>query len=157
MTYPFPIAEAWIEQQLADIAGKPSLFQRAADIFAEMHLAIQADGIRGSDAVRAAGSYGGIMKKWQAGLLQAITMDLIKQTKMDTGRLRIRSVQMDVFGRAQASKDLKHYAIKIRNGGGRAAAMPEVPELLKRAAQKYFADHRDDLKSAVQSSATVSG
>lgn len=55
MSYSFSIAESWIEQQLADIAGKPSLFQLAADLFAKMHLAIQAEGIRGSEALQMGG------------------------------------------------------------------------------------------------------
>lgn len=140
-----------MEQQLGDVPGQTSLFQRGADIYAQMYSTMASDGYRSSEAMQAAGSFGGLVKRWRAGLLQAITQDVIKKTEMDTGRLRIRALQMDIFGHAQASKDLKHYAINRRNGGGRAAPMPDIPETLKISARTFYAKHEDDLKLAVQS------
>ena len=70
----------------------------------------------------------------------------------DTSRQRIVDLQRDIFGRAQASKDLKTYAHMIRFGGGRTEPMPVIHDDLKLAAKAKFDHHLDDLKIAVQAS-----
>lgn len=152
MRYSFPLTREWLKNQLADNPRQMTLYQKASDVYAAMLNAIDSDGSRSSEAAQAAGTFGGLVKRFKAGLLQTITMDIIKATDMDTGRLRIRSVQREIFGHAQASKDLKVYARIVRNGGGRAAPMPEIPDRLKRAAYELYIKHQDDLKTAVQSS-----
>lgn len=152
----FRIAECWIREQLADTSSHRSMFQRAAEIYAEMQLAMAAEGARGDQSVRMAGTFGGVIKRWKAGLVASITQDIIKTLEIDVSRERIRSLQLDIFGRAQASKDLRNYAVSRRNGGGRAAPMPEIPEPLKDSAYAFYLDHEDDLKEAVQRQARPS-
>jgi len=151
----FPIAEEWVQEQLGDTSGQRSMFQIATDVYAEMQLAMEADGIRGILSATAAGTFGGLIKTWKAGLIAAITKDIIKKLEIDVSRERIRSLQLDIFGRSNASKDLKSYAVKIRNGGGRAAPMPVVPDALKEASYNFFLAHEADLKIAVQGKAPV--
>jgi len=148
--YGFPLADEWIQEQLSDGSAHKSMFQTGMALYAEMQNAIDLDGIRDSLSSKTAGAFGGLVKTWKAGLVASITKDIIRKLEMDVSRERIRGMQFDIFGRAQASRDLHEYAVKIRNGGGRAAPMPEVPEDLKDAAYQYFLDHQDDLKLRVQ-------
>ena len=148
----FPIAAHWIELQLADTASHRSLFQSAAAVYAEMQLAMHSDGPRDTLSVKAAGLFGGFVKTWKAGLVATITQDIIQKLNIDVSRERIRALQLDIFGRAQASKDLRNYAIKVRSGGGRPAPLPDVPQWLKTEAQAFFSAHEDDLKTAVHNS-----
>ncbi len=148
----FPIAARWIEEQLADTASRRSLFQSAAEAYAEMQMAMTSEGPRGSLSVKAAGIFGGFVKTWKAGLIATLTQDIIQKLNLDVSRERIRALQLDIFGRAQASKDLRNYAIKVRNGGGRPAPMPDVPQWLKTEALAFFCAHEDDLKTAVHNS-----
>ncbi|MEN3374448.1 hypothetical protein [Dechloromonas sp. ZS-1] len=145
----FPVAEQWIEDQLSDRSSHRSLFQSATGAYAEMQIAIVSEGARSSLSVTAAGVFGGFIKTWKAGLIASITKDIIQKLEIDVSRERIRTLQFDIFGRSQASKDLKNYAIERRNGGGRAAPLPEVPDSLKADAYQFFLCHEDDLKLAV--------
>lgn len=97
-----------------------------------------------------AGIYGGILKTWQAALIEVLTADIINEVKIDPGREKIRSLQMQIFGRAQASKDLKRYAVTIRHGGGRAAPLPDIPADLMDEAREIFERNRDELKMEVE-------
>lgn len=80
-------------------------------------------------------------------MLAHLTKDILAAHEIDASRERVRAIQFDIFGRAQASKDLKQYATKIRNGGGRARPMPEIPDEVKVAALKFYQEHQDELKT----------
>lgn len=149
----FPISENWINNQLSDTASFRSMFQIGSNIYAEMQLSMSSDGPRSCSAMQAAGAFGGLCKKWQSLLIQAITQDLITHLDIDVSRERIRAIQLDIFGRAQASTNLKLYAVRIRNGGGRPAPLPEIPDSIKDAAYTFFLKHNEDMKLAVQKSA----
>lgn len=125
------------------------MFQKASNAYGEMQLAMASEGARGAIAVQAAGIFGGLVRKWKAGLLAHLTQDILRAHKIDSSRERVRAIQFDIFGRAQASKDLKQYATKIRNGGGRAKPMCEIPDEVKLAAFNFYQAHQDDLKLAV--------
>ena len=148
----FPITDAWIKEQLADTPGRPNMFQMASNAYGEMRLAMATEGTRGAIAVQAAGVFGGLVRKWKAGVLAHLTKDILVAHAIDASRERVRAIQFDIFGRAQASKDLKQYATKIRNGGGRARPMPEIPDEVKVAALKFYQEHQDELKLAVHGS-----
>ena len=150
MSYSFSITDAWLKEQTTD--APLTLFRKGVDLYAALKSAIEADGWKDSEATQAAGAFGGLCKRFHAGLLQSITKDIIRMTGMDTSRQRIVDLQRDIFGRAQASKDLKTYAHMIRFGGGRAEPMPVIHDDLKLAAKAKFDHHLDDLKIAVQAS-----
>ncbi|SDH73669.1 hypothetical protein [Propionivibrio dicarboxylicus] len=145
----FPFAASWIKQQLAETTFPPSFLMRAVDLYEQKRLA---QNLHAPDASALAGAYGGILKTWQAALVEVITTDIITELKIDPGRQRIKDLQKEIFGRAQQSKDLKRYAVAIRHGGGRAAPMPEVPTDLKDEAREMFERHRDLLKAEVERS-----
>lgn len=145
----FPHAQAFLLNELSDTASMPSLYKKAAEIYAEM-LNANEEGEQGRGiAAQASGSFGGILKGWRAGLVQALTLDIIEKIGIDPTRERIRGLQREIFGRGQASKDLKRYAQRRRFGGGRAAPMHKVPDDLREAAYQFFRDHENDLKDAV--------
>lgn len=146
----FPKTEDWMTRQLSDSSSEPTMLKRGAEIYANMLSAMESEGSRSSESVSAAGSFGGLCRRWHAGLVQSITQDIIAKLQIDPSRLRIRELQQQVFQQAQASKDLRRYAVTIRNGGGRAAPMPDLPENLKRSSNLFFIQHKDDLKIAVQ-------
>lgn len=147
----FPITNDWIKEQLADTPGRQSMFQMASSAYAEMQLAMASESARGAIAVQAAGVFGGLVRKWKAGLLAHLTKDILVALEIDASRERVRAIQFDIFGRAQASKDLKQYAKNIRSGGGRAKPMREIPDEVKAIALKFYQDHQDDLKNSVHS------
>ena len=147
MAHQFLFTKAWLKQELAANSQIPTLFKRGVELYEAKRLAQY---LHSPDVSVLSGAYGGILKKWQAGLVEAITTDIINELKIDPGRLRIKSMQTLIFGRAQASENLKRYAVTIRNGGGRAAPMPELPPQLIVSARNVFTKHKDDLKKAVE-------
>ena len=142
----FPYTSEWIVRELAAEGPNLSLFKRAIEKYEAKSLAQY---LHSPDVSALAAAYGGVFKTWQSQLIEAITTDLIKQLKIDPGRMRIQAVQRSIFSRAQGSDARKQYAVKTRNGGGRAAPLPEISSQYREAALQMFLDHRDDLKQKV--------
>lgn len=147
MSNRFPLSTAWIKQQLSETGFPPTFFMRAIELYAAKQLA---QNMHAPDTSTLAGIYGGILKTWQAALIEVITADIINQLKIDPGREKVRSLQLQIFGRAQASKDLKRYAVTIRHGGGRAAPLPDIPADLIDEAREIFERNRGVLKTEVE-------
>lgn len=147
MSKRFPIATAWIKQQLSETGFPPTFFMRAVELYEAKRLA---QNMHAPDTCALAGIYGGILKTWQAAMIEVITVDIISELKIDPGREKIRGLQLQIFGRAQASKDLKRYAVTIRHGGGRAAPLPDIPTDLIDEAREIFERNRDELKIEVE-------
>lgn len=68
--------------------------------------------------------------RWYRGALLLLATRVALDGK-DVSRDYIRKFQLDNFGRCTASKDLKHFAVTSRAGGGRA----------ENNIQQEFADH----------------
>ena len=147
MAHQFLFTKAWLKQELAANSQIPTLFKRGVELYEAKRLAQYQ---HSPDVSVLAGAYGGILKTWQARLIEAITTDIINELKIDPGRLRIKAIQTQIFGRAQASGDLKRYAVTIRNGGGRTAPMTDIPADFQYAARQIFGIHKDDLKAAIE-------
>ena len=147
----FPLTNAWMQRELSPHVIQPNLLKRASAIYSDMQQAISDAGARSGEASQAAGLFGGMVKKWKSGLIEMLTQDLLQAHAIDPSRLRVHALQHDIFGRGLASASLKRYARILRNGGGRAAEMPPLPEHAKFAAKDFFVQHQDDLKTAVQS------
>lgn len=147
MSQHFPGATAWIKHQLSETGFPPTFFMRAVELYEAKQLA---QNMHAPDTNTLAGIYGGILKTWQAALVEVITADIINKLKIDPGREKIRRLQLQIFGRAQASKDLKRYAVTIRHGGGRAAPLPDIPAHLIDEAREIFERNRGLLKAEVE-------
>lgn len=146
----FPLTAAWMQRELSAHVAHPTLLKHASAIYADMQRAIIRAGARSTEVSQAAGLFGGMVKKWKSGLIEVLTQDLLRTYAIDPARLRVHTLQHDVFGRGLASASLKRFAKTLRNGGGRAAEMDPLPEHAKLAAREFFLQHQDDLKTEVQ-------
>ena len=149
MILSFPHTKKWLVRELAAEGSALSLFKRAMEKYEAKCLAQY---LHTPDVCALSAAYGGILKTWHSQLIEAITTDFINQVRVDPGRLRIQAIQRNIFGRAQGSDHRKQYAVTNRNGGGRAAPLPEISPKIKQAALQMFLDHREDLKQKVLSS-----
>ena len=98
------------------------------------------------------GKLSGVTRWYRGALLLLATR--VALDGMDVSRDYIRKWQLENFGRCSASKDLKHFAVTSRAGGGRAEnnipkAFAELIELLYKASVDDVGKNTDKFKQKI--------
>ncbi len=146
----FPTTLRWIDEQLEPGEAPESFLSAGQRLLNQIHIAIDLHGPLSSPATSEAAKLSGLSRAWKSAIIRELSKEIISQLNIDPSRERVRAMQLTLFGRSQASADLREFGKPIRWGGGRPETWPEIPDDLAVAAKACFLENENALRDKLR-------